>query len=156
MTAIVAGYAAIVSTGALALEVRRWFESGPRLTLSIIATAKFFGGPVQDDREFITARVTNRGALPTTITNYGLLEFRTPLHALLMKSAKAAVVPDPSVGGAGRLPHVLQPGTEWTGAAVYDEGLLEWVATGRLYVAMYSSHRSRPLLRRVVRGGSPA
>ena len=40
----VAVYAAIVATGALFLEVRRWFESGPRLYLMASTNMIFVGG----------------------------------------------------------------------------------------------------------------
>lgn len=46
-------YAAVVATAALALEVRRWIESGPRLSLSLMAPGIVVGG---DDTESSSLR----------------------------------------------------------------------------------------------------
>ena len=45
---IVAAYAAIVATGALFLEVRRWFEDGVKLSISMMPRAGVIGG-LKDD-----------------------------------------------------------------------------------------------------------
>lgn len=75
-------YAAIVATAALALEVRRWVESGPRLVLTIMSQAKAFGGPVPDENTYLHARVTNRGVMPTTLTNFAHHSYSSRLHRL--------------------------------------------------------------------------
>lgn len=152
MTALVAVYAAVVSTGALALEVRRWFESGPRLAMTVIPEAQQVGGPVRDDRVFVSVRVTNRGTQPTTVTNLGFVEFRRPwLRYFDRRTSRAAIVPMPGAVPQYQPPYLLQPGTEWTGMASYDDALREWVATDRPYVAVWTSHRSKPLLARLVK-----
>lgn len=145
-TLVVAVYAAILATGAFALEVRRWFESGPRLRLTLIAKAEMRGGLARDDNKYLHARVTNRGAMPTTITNFGLQQYRTIFHRLARKPEMSAIIPTP-VGYP--LPHLLQPGTEWGASAVYDEDLLKWAESGKLFVAIYISHRSQPIQRKV-------
>jgi hypothetical protein len=88
-------YAAIVATGALALEIRRWFESGPKLYLTIMSQAQLFGTGQQDESEYLAARVTNRGDRPTTITSYGLHQYKSPFHRWLNRSSKSAIVPRP-------------------------------------------------------------
>ena len=142
-------YAAIVATGALALEIRRWFESGPRLTLSIISKAKTYGGVLPDDKEYLVARVTNRGDLPSTISNFALHEYRSVFHRFFNRSSKSAIVPHPEVLGGPILPHVCQPGTEWSGATTYNQELVDWASTGKLFVAVYYSHTHKPLKRKV-------
>lgn len=84
-------YSAIVATAALALEIGRWVESGPRLVLTIISQAKAFGGPAPDESTYLHARVTNRGAMPTTVTNFALHSYSSRVHRLWRKSNKAAV-----------------------------------------------------------------
>jgi hypothetical protein len=141
-------YAAIVSTAALALEVRRWVESGCRLSLDIMAEAKVFGAILPDENTYLAATVRNRGLVTTTITNYGLHEYRSILHRLFRKSNRSAIVAQ--VLNGQPLPHVLQPGTRWMGSASYNDDLRTWAETGRLFVAIYHSHASRPIQRRVV------
>ena len=143
-------YAAIVATGALALEIRRWFESGPKLTLTLMPNAKLFGGIESDENEYLCARITNRGDRPTTITNFALHQYRSLIHRLLNRAFRAAIVPRPQVVGGVALPHVLQPGTEWTGMAIYNAELIDWARTGELFVAIYSSGFRRPTKRKVV------
>jgi hypothetical protein len=53
-------YAAIVATGALFLEIRRWFESGPRLKVTIICPAIQVGGAQEDDRALQEAKKNPR------------------------------------------------------------------------------------------------
>lgn len=139
-------YAAIVATAALALEVRRWVESGPRLVLTIMSQAKAFGGPVLDENTYLHARVTNRGAMPTTVTNFALHSYSSRVHRLWRKSNKAAVV---NAIQGHQLPYVLQPGTEWAGSVVYNDELREWAETGALFIAIYYSHSSRPIQAKV-------
>ena len=142
-------YAAIVATGALALEIRRWFESGPKLTLTLIPIAKLFGGIEPDENEYLCARITNRGDRPTTITNFALHQYRSLIHRHLNRAFRSAIVPRPEVGGGIALPHVLQPGTQWAGMAIYNAELIDWARTGALFVAIYSSGSRRPIKRKV-------
>jgi hypothetical protein len=114
-----------------------------------MSQAQLFGTGQQDDSEYLAARVTNRGDRPTTITNYGLHQYKSPFHRWLNRSSKSAIVPRPELFGGYPLPHVLQPGTEWSGMAKYDAGLIEWAKSGDLFVAIYSSHSRRPERRRV-------
>jgi len=61
LTTGVAVYAAIVATGALFLEVRRWFESGPRLNIHVMPEAKTFNLPGTENNTYLVATVKNRG-----------------------------------------------------------------------------------------------
>src|SRR5690348_10077441 len=76
---LVSGGSFAVSACALVLEVRRWLTEGVRLTLSIVAEAKLFGGPVKDDATYLVASVTNRGDAPTTITHMVLFNYPSRL-----------------------------------------------------------------------------
>ena len=74
-------WALYVSAGALfvsacvfALELRRWFDEGVRLGLSIMVGARIIGGLERDDRTYLSVTVTNRGSAPTTITNNGSVQ----------------------------------------------------------------------------------
>lgn len=73
----IAAYAAIVSTGALFLELRRWFEAGPRLNIHVMPEAKTFNIPGTEKNIYLLATVTNRGNTPTTITHFVLSDYET-------------------------------------------------------------------------------
>jgi hypothetical protein len=152
-TDIAAIYAAIVATAAFALEFRRWFESGPKLLLNLISQAQIYGFSENDEGEYLHARTTNRGDRPTTISNYALHQYKTPFHRWLNKSSRSAIVTRPDLFGGLPVPYVLQPGTEWSGVTKYDDELIDWAKTGKLYVAIYSSHSNHPIVKRVSYSG---
>ena len=47
------------------------------------------------------------------------------------------------------LPHLLPSGERWQGLAKYDDKLKEWAGGGNLFVAVYCSHSSKPLLEKI-------
>ena len=67
-TALIAIYAAVVSTSALALNFRTWFESKPRLHLSLMVDGMIVGTGVEE-KDLTILTVTNRGRSPTMITD---------------------------------------------------------------------------------------
>jgi|CXWL01.1.fsa_nt_gi hypothetical protein len=145
-TAIVAIYAAVVATGALALEVRRWIESGPRLKLALISEARLYGGVVVDESDYLGVSVANSGDRPTTVTNLCFHEISNWFAKLRNRWSRAAVAND--FTGSG-VPFVLHPGTEWKALVQYNDELMSWAKSGRLFVAVYFSHTNRPLLRKI-------
>jgi hypothetical protein len=130
-------YAAIVATVALALEVRRWFESGPRLSISVVPEARI------DDttRLFLVATVANRGDAPTSITRIALSAYGSRLGRIRAKPVWYRVI---WVG-----PTTINPGRMWETATVNDDELKRHISTGRLYVAIYASHSDKPIMKQV-------
>ncbi len=119
LTIAVAAYAAVVASAALALEVRRWFESGARLKISCMPNAKTINVPGTEGAAFLIASVANRGNAPTTITHFALYEYKNWFDRLRSKPAWTAVIVNPAPPGAlVGLPCVLQPGEVWTGIEV--------------------------------------
>ena len=149
-TAALAIYAAIISTGALALEFRRWFESGPRLSIRLMSAAQIIGGWGDDDWSYISVRVANLGDRPTTLTNMALLEFRSIFHRWLRRQSYSAIVIRPEAYGGATLPYVLAPGTEWSGTIRYSHDLKRRALSGHLFVGIYGSHGPRGHVRKVV------
>lgn len=141
---IIATYAAVVATGALALEIRRWFESGPRLRLSLMADAAIWNGHISNDRYFVL-NVTNIGNLPTTITHMVLLDYENIFGYLTKRPKWQALVNEPQPQtGHGRIPHVIEPGKIWMGMAKFnnDVDLSKRRAKGYLFVGIIASHKS--------------
>ncbi len=146
----VAAYAAIVATGALGLEVRRWFESGARLKIHIMPEAETFNIPGTEDKTYLVATVTNRGNAPTTITHFALRDYGSWLGRLRSKPTWTVVIPSPHPPGTTpNIPMTLQPGEIWTGMALHDDKFKGRIDAGQLYVMIYASHADKPILKRV-------
>ena len=156
LTTGVAVYAAIVATGALFLEVRRWFESGPRLNIHVMPEAKTFNLPGTENNTYLVATVKNRGNSPTTITHFVLRDYGTWFSHICSKPVWTAVVPNPTPHPhTSNVPKLLQPGEIWSGMARYEEDFKERVNAGYLYVLIYASHADKPVLKRVHRLAKP-
>jgi hypothetical protein len=146
----IAAYAAIVSTGALFLELRRWFEAGPRLNIDIIPEAETFNIPGTDGNTYLLVTITNRGNTPTTITHFVLSDYGTWFNRLRSKPIWNAIVPDPDPHPRARqMSQLLQTGERWSGMALHDDELKRRMNAGYLYVLIYASHADKPIKRRV-------
>ena len=149
LTTGIALYAAVVSTIALTLSLRKWFLTGPVLALSVMARGKTFGGAEPDDREYIVLNVTNRGDIPTTLSTMAVFQYRTIFHRWRRKPYFAAIITRPGLLGGGGTPSLIAPGTTWMGAVIYDDDLLKMAKSGKLFVAIHSSHSNRPAVAKV-------
>lgn len=146
---VIASYAAIVATGALALEIRRWFDSAIRLTVNLMPDAKMTDDPT--DRTYLAVFVANRGPTPTTITHLTLHEYPSLWARLRGKASWNAIVVNPAPVGQPNIPQQISPNEKWAGLAVYDDDLMERRKRGHLFVAIQATHRDEPMLKRVPR-----
>lgn len=146
----VAIYAAIVATGALFLEVRRWFESKPRLFISVSKNMRLIGAGYKDGQTYLVVNVTNRGGLPATLTNLSVMRYPTTIARLRRRHDRAGVVANPagSFGGPG-IPHFLEPGKQWTGMILYDHELSDMAKGGIFCIGIFASDRELAHLKRV-------
>ena len=148
--AVVAAYAALIATAALALEVRRWVEDRARLAINI-SPEMAYTGDADEDTRYLIADVSNRGTLATTITLFALEEYPTWWAVLRRKQTYASVIISPVPEGTpSNIPSTLHPGERWTGMARHDDDFVERAKGGRLYVAIYASHRNRQTIRRII------
>lgn len=145
----VAAYAAIVATGALFLEVRRWMESGVRLSISVMPEAKMFGGYQEDLNTYLALTVTNRGEAPTTLTHVALFNYATFWHWLRRKPKNTAIVKNPGHQSGQHIPYLLEPGKMFHGLVNHDPQLKDWIDGGWLFVGVIGSHADKPKLIRV-------
>lgn len=151
-TVAIAAYAAVVATGALALEVRRWFESGARISINLMPEAETLNVPGTEGNIYLVATVTNRGNSPTTITHFAMRDYGSWIGRIRRRSKWNAFVASPQPPGAvHNLPSILEPGEVWSGLARYDEegNLKRRIRGGYVYVAIYASHADKPTLQRV-------
>jgi hypothetical protein len=147
------------------LELRRWFDEGVRLSMSIIADAKLYGGDHQDENTYVAVTVTNRGDAATTITHMVLYDYPSRLALSLpsrlsrrfkSQRPKTFVVTNPILPGMpGQPPFVLEPGRNWQGMAAHTPELERMIKAGRLYVGVIGSHSDRTLFQRVRRWTPP-
>jgi hypothetical protein len=167
---VATGYAAIVATGALALEIRRWFETGPRLVISIMPNAMTFGGGNADE-ELCAVTVTNRGRNATTITHLVLYEFPDWVQRLLpnwlqrlmpkwvrriyKSPVKTYFVQNSHIRGQPPLPWEIGPNQQWFGGIHKNPTLIPDLQTGNFYVGVIASHSSRTKFKRIPKPRDP-
>lgn len=146
----IAAYAAIVGTGALFLEIRRWRESGARLSLSLMADAQIVGDGRIEEKGLIVANVTNRGDMPTTITNLGILRFENFFQRLRDRPAESYIILHPQLEGHPPvIPSEVGPGRLWMGIARPRPDVIPNLRNGEYYIAVYGSHRRQPTVARI-------
>lgn len=142
---LVATYAAIVATGALALEIRRWFETGPRIKVRVQPNMVIAGDDNYKNVKLVVATVRNRGSVATTITNIGLIKYPNRFYRWFRIRGAHFVVPRPDLKGTGStLPHFLESGTQWLGFIKKDGRDIPNFEDGTVVVGIYTSDRERP------------
>lgn len=150
-------YAAVVATAALALEVRRWVESGVRLSLSLMTNAQTIqNGKVGDARHLLVV-VSNRGDRATTVTHLAALDYSGHWYSywwrrLRHRPTQTLLVPDPRPDDYSPpvLPSVLEPGKQWHGFTDWETiKPLVIKAKGMLFIAVVSSDATHPRLKRI-------
>jgi hypothetical protein len=147
----VAIYAAIIGTSAFFLNLKSWWDSGPKLKLSLIPDGIIIGGGSEmDEKDLIILNVTNRGAAATMITTMVLFEMSTWWQRLRRRPRKSYVIPNPQVKGYPlNVPSDLEPSKRWTGLIRSRPDLKVDPRDGNHYVGIYVSHRDRPYLMRI-------
>lgn len=145
----IAIYAAVMSTGGLALQAILWCRAGARLIVKVHPEMTLIGN--DDYRgEYVVANVFNRGDRPTTIVHFALVEFPTWWHRLFRRSRTSFVIPDPQPPGAAPIiPGYLPPGKFWIGLAHPRDETRHLIESGRGYIAIHATHRARPIIKRV-------
>ncbi|MHA6685097.1 hypothetical protein [Mesorhizobium sp. A556] len=138
---LLAVIAIIVSVGALALEVRRWVETGPSLVLNLMEDAIEI--PAGDNKPKLALFVTNRGSVPTTITNMVLYEYPSAWARYRKRSTMQAVV------NCQTVPAEVGINRQWMGKMLYDDQTMKARQEGRLYVGVIASHSQKKYLVKV-------
>lgn len=146
----IAVYAAIVATGALALEIRRWFETGPRIVVDALPDMTLIGAERdKDERDLLIVRVANRGDISTTITHMIVVEYPNWLARIRDQQSKSFVIPNPQSSGPSIIPANLAPGGLWQGIARSRPDVTGDIRTGNFWAGVITSGRNRPFLARI-------
>lgn len=138
----IAIYAGVVATGTFFLEMRRWFESGPKIFVKANPGMSVVGAGGVEAEDLLMATVTNRGDAPTTITHFGVVEYANAWRRWRHKASRSFIIPHPQF--AQPLPHVLNVGEQWSGAAHDRTDVIGDLLTGKMWVAIHTTDRSRP------------
>ncbi|MGQ4273412.1 hypothetical protein [Terrihabitans sp. B22-R8] len=147
----VATYAAIVATAALLLELRRWIESGPRISISVAPNMTLLGTHGDPDQEgLLIVTAMNRGDTPTTVTHMAIMSFRTPWHRWRQKTSAAYLVVHPHLDGqAPNIPGDLKPGGMWVGISRPRADVTGDVQDGWHWAGIHTTARRRPFPARI-------
>ncbi|RCK33384.1 hypothetical protein TH9_10870 [Thalassospira xiamenensis] len=146
ISASIALYAAIVATGALALEIRRWVENGPKLSLSLMLTAQStadYDLPGDERQKFILLTAVNSGNAPTTVTHIILHRYNSLFSRFRMRPSESWVVVKNSICP---LPYTLEVAKIFHGQINHDSELVAHIKSGNLYVGVAVTHKKYPIL----------
>jgi hypothetical protein len=162
------GGSLVVAGCAFVLELRRWFDEGVKLSMSVMPDATLVGGGVKDPKTYLHITVANRGTVATTITHMVLYNYpsrlsrflsRLPLiffrHPRALRRWFEKQGRETFVVRADQIPHVLDPGRTWQGMATHSLEIEKMIKGGRLFVGVIGSHSGKPFLRRVRRWTPP-
>ena len=135
---------------ALALEVRRWFETGVKLSLTFMVDAITIP---EDGKTYIVITVANRGDTPTTLTNLAFQAYDSRWMRFRGKAKKSFIANNPSP--AQPFPHMLPPGGRWMGMCIQNEMVEPLLASGLLWAEVYATHADKPTSVRLRRRPQP-
>jgi hypothetical protein len=163
----ITGYAAFVATGALFLEIRRWFETGPKLVIRLMPNATTFGHRAGAEENYCVVTVTNRGREATMITHLVLYEFPGLLPNWLQRlmpnwvwrifksPIKKYFGLNPQLGGYPALPSEIGPNQQWVGGFSKNQKFVSDFQTGKFYVGVIASHSNRTKFKRIPKRRDP-
>jgi hypothetical protein len=147
----IAIYAAIIGTSAFLLNLKSWWDSGPKLKLSLMSDGMTFGaGPSFDEKDLIVLTVTNRGDAATMVTNMVMFEITSRSQLWRVRPKTSYIIANPQLKGyPPNLPADLEPAKKWTGAIRKRDDMKIDPHDGNHFAGVYASHRDRPYLMRI-------
>jgi hypothetical protein len=149
-TDIVAWWGAIVATIVLVWDVYKWKTAGPRLRFVVHTGMIVIGDPMREGKKYFSAKATNVGDRPTTITNLALQFYKTYFDMIRHKPSQSMIVNNPSTEQP--LPYVLNPGAIWQGLGLQNAEIEEMAKKGYLVCGLCHSHSEKEIDRRLVIG----
>lgn len=142
-TDFIAILALVVATFTFALELKRWFDAGPKLRLSVMGDAVVVPDDGQGDRLALTA--INYGDRPTTITHFLVFIYDGWWGRFRNKPTFTGLI----IRSLVELPHELDVNKQFMGMMAYDERTRRARDAGNLYVGVVATHSRKNYVRRV-------
>ena len=139
----IACLALVVASGAFFLELRRWFEDGPKIHLAVMSDVVTV--PADDGRAKLALTVVNRGTVPTTITHMIGVSYTGLLSRWRDKPTMQGIVNTQLMP----LPFQLGVNKSFMGMMNYEERTAAAREQGSFYVGVVCSHSSKRYLIRV-------
>lgn len=146
-TELIAILALVISGAALTLELRRWFDDGPKIVVSVMADATLF--PDDDGKEKLALSAVNRGNTPTTLTHFVAFTYKSKIHKLLKKPISTGLVANPGMHAHAHLPQEIGVNKTWMGLMNYSDKLQKARVDGQLYVGVIATHSNKTYLAKV-------
>lgn len=147
-TEVAAWYAAFIATVVLAWDVYKWKRTGPRITGTAYAGWRAIGYPEMEGRDLIYVNIANAGDQPTTLGQWGMV-WKPPRKLLWGKKKVESFLAKGGPGDLGRVPKRLEPGDTWQGVGTQTKELDKLLSSGRFYIWLQFSHKSKPVLIRI-------
>jgi hypothetical protein len=146
-TDFIATLALVIAAATFALQIKQWFDSGPKIHLSIIADAMEI--PRGDGLPKLALTATNRGSERTQITHMVAYGYANWWKRFRHRPHFAAIVNSTNV------PAFVEPKAYWMGMANYRPEITTLRTKQELYVGVVMTHRKSHYLIRVPLPQSP-
>lgn len=130
-------------------DIFKWLNKGARVTVNAtpnMQTVNYAQGKL-DDNKLIFVEVNNIGDLPTTITHLAFYQYSSYFQKLLNKPSNQGIIPNQGTGY--ELPHLLNPGTRWTGNIDQEDVVSKIGDNGIFYCGVIHTLRKKPVTVRV-------
>jgi len=146
---VAAWWGAIVASIVLLWDIFKWATKGARVSVNAIPnmqTVNTVEGKLDDNR-LILVEALNTGDLPSTITHLVFYQYASHLNKILNKPKNQGLIP---YQGAGyELPHLLNPGTRWTGNIDQNDIVKKIGEDGLFYCGVIHTARKKPVLAKI-------
>ena len=147
LTDVAAWWGAVVATAIFIWDVIKWIKSGPRIVFTASANMLIIGDPIREGKTYVSVKATNIGTQATTLSNLGMLFYKSKWNRLNSKQDKAMIITNPGIPHP--IPHILEPGRVWDGLILQNEEVENMAKDGILEAALYCSHARKPLRARI-------
>lgn len=136
----IALYAAILSTIITVWEWRKW-KNRNKIKLQISPNMKTF--PIEDGKEYILLRVSNKGETMTTITHVVAYYWPSRKDKLLKRNKITMIINEPNI------PKTMQVGDTFMFQAVQNKTIEERAKEGFLYFGVVHSMSDNEVIQRL-------
>jgi len=149
--AITGSIGTLTGVSALLWDLYKWKHSGAKLKVTASPGMALVNVPnIGPNERFISVTVTNSGQSKTTVTTLGFFYFESDPNRKLEKATPTQQMVVVDQGFGQQLPHVLEPGGQWTGLARQSKEVERMARTGYLYAVISHTLSEQPVFARVI------